>query len=174
MFTRLTVAALAVLLGSTSAAIARGDEGAKKLRVGVYDNRAIAIAYAPSKYNPVAAKMKEYREAEEAGDAEKMKELKSWGETHQRQLHRQGFGRVPVEDLLAHVKDKIPEVAKKARVDVIVFECTYAAENVEVVDVTMELAALFEPSEKTLKILQDLKDNPPVDLDTIEKHGHDH
>ena len=67
----------------------------------------------------------------------------------------------------------MPDVAKKAGVDAIVFECTFAGPNVEIVDITKDLVALFEPSEKTLKIVGQMKDQPPVDLDEIEQN-HEH
>ncbi len=154
-------------------ATARSDEVRTKLRVGVYDNRAIVAAYAPSKYNPVGSKMKEYEKAKAADDTKRIKELEAWGEKHQRQLHRQGFCCVPVNDLLAHVKDKLPEMARKAGIDVIARQCDYTLPNVEVVDITKELVLLFDPSEKTLKIVEELKKHAPVDLDVIEKH-HEH
>jgi hypothetical protein len=147
-------------------------EPARRVRIGTYDNRAIAVAYAPSKYNPVAEKMKEYEKAKADGDEAKQKELKAWGEKHQRQLHRQGFGRAPVDDLLLAVKEKLPEAARRANVDAIVWQCDYAAE-VDVVDVTDELVQLFEPSPRVLKIVAELKNKPPLDPDLIEKH-HDH
>lgn len=143
------------------------------IRVGTYDNRAIAIAYAPSKYNPVPEKMKEYKSAKEAGDEERMKELEAWGEKQQRKLHRQGFGRVPVDDLLAHVNDRLPEVARSTGVDIIAWECNYVADNVEVVDVTTELVKLFDPSEKTLNFVKQLEGQPPVAPDKIEQ-DHEH
>ena len=152
---------------------ARAEQPARKLRVGAYDNRAIAVAYGASKYNPVAAKMKEYKKAKAADDTARVKELEAWGEKHQRQLHRQGFGRVPVDDLLAHVKDRLPEVARKAGIDIIAWQCDYAGSNAEVVDITRELVLLFEPSEKTLRTVEELKKHAPVDLDEIEQH-HDH
>ncbi len=42
-----------------------------------------------------------------------------------------------------------------------------------VVDVTDELVMLFEPSEKTLRIVADIKKQPHLDLDTIEQHPND-
>ncbi len=149
-------------------------QGQAKLRVGVYDSRAIAIAYAPSEYNPVAEMMGEMKKAKEAGDIERIKELEEWGPRHQRQLHRQGFGRVPVTDLLEHVKDRLPEVAKAAGVDVIAFECNYIGSDVEKIDITRELVMLFDPSDKVLGWVEQLGDHDPVDLDELENLGHDH
>ncbi len=166
---------IALLMSACSAAFAQPQDknsapAKTTLYVGVYDSRAIAVAYAPSKYNPAGSKIKEYNEAKADGDTKRAKELEAWGEKHQRQLHRQGFGRVPVNNLLAHVKDKLPEVASKAGIDVIARQCDYTSQNVEVVDITKKLVLLFDPSEKTLKIVEELKKHAPVDLDVIEKH----
>lgn len=141
----------------------------KKIRIGVYDNRAIALAFAPSKYNPVGAKMAEHKKAKAAGDTARVRELEAWGEKHQRQLHRQGFGRMPVDDILALVKDKLPEVARKAGVDAIVWQFDYTGADVEIVDITNELVNIFDPPEKTRTWIREMKDKPPVDLDVIEK-----
>lgn len=147
-----------------------GDESAK-VRIGVYDSRAIAIAFAPSKYNPVKENMKKYQRAKADGDKNKVKKLEEWGKKHQRQLHRQGFSIVPVNDLLEHVKEEMEGVAKKANVDAIVRKCDFVGNNVEVVDVTDELVKLFDPSEKTWKFVRSIKDKPGVDLDEVEKHN---
>ena len=152
-----------------------GQEGqAEKIRIGTYDNRAIAIACAASKFNPVGEKMKQHEKAKSDGDERKIKELEAWGARHQRELHRQGFGDVPVHDLLAHVKDRIPDVAKAERLTAIVRRCEFVADNVEVVDVTQQLVALFEPSAKTLSTIEAMKDKPFADLDEIDQHDDDH
>ena len=110
---RALILPLALLGGVALSALSMGrpQQATPKLRVGTYDNRAIAVAYAPSRFNPGGEKMREYRQAAAEGDEARMAELSAWGEAHQRALHRQGFGRVPVDDLLAHVADRLPEVA---------------------------------------------------------------
>lgn len=50
----------------------------------------------------------EMQGAKAAGDQARMKELEERGQALQRKLHRQGFGSVPVDDILAHGKDRIP------------------------------------------------------------------
>ena len=165
-----------LLVGSILAAAASSawaEDARPKVRLGVYDNRAIAVAYAASTFNPVKQKMADYEQAKSAGDDARIRELKEWGEKHQRQLHRQGFGRVPVDDLLAHVKDKLPELARNANIDAIVWQCDQAGPHVEVVDITSELVQLFEPSEKTLRTVAELKKHAPADLDVIEQHHDD-
>lgn len=159
------------VIGQDEKAIADSIQN-NKIRIGIYDNRAIAIAWAPSKYNPVGQKMEEMKKAEAEGDTKKMEELKEWGKTHQRKLHRQGFGKVPVDDLLVPIKDRLPGVAKKTGVVAIVWQSDFVGENVEVVDVTQELVKLFDPSERVLRWTtpEALKKNAPLDLDFIEKN----
>ena len=141
------------------------------VRVGVYDTRAIAVAYTHSTQmqTPLRAKMKEMEAAKAAGDKAKVKELDEWGQARQRQLHRQGFGRVPVSDLLACVKGRLPEVAARAGVQVIAADTDYVAPGVETVDITNELVQLYDPSPRVLAIVKDMKGKPPLDLDEIEK-----
>ncbi len=149
------------------------DQERTVVRIGTYDSRAIAIAYAPSKYNPVRQKMKAFEQAKTAGDEKQMKELEGWGQKHQRQLHRQGFSFVPVNDLLQHVAERLPEVAKTANVVSIVRACDYVDDSVQVVDITDQLVKLFDPSEKTLNNIRLIREKPPVDLDEVEQH-HEH
>jgi hypothetical protein len=146
---------------------------AELIRVGIYDSRAIAIAYAPSKFNPAREKMRQFKKAKDDGNEKLMKELENWGEKHQRQLHRQGFAFVPVGDLLSHVEDKLPEVAERADVVAITRSFNFSTPSVEVVDVTDELVKLFDPSEKTLKTIQSIRGKRAVDLDELEQH-HNH
>jgi hypothetical protein len=154
---------------SVSAVWAQSTTQAKKIRIGVYDNRAIAIAYGGSKYNPVAGKMAEMKKAKTEQDAAKIKELEAWGKKSQRQLHRQGFCHAPVNDLLELVKEQLPSVMAKTGVDVITQQCDYAGSNVEIVDISLELAALFSPSEKQLQWIKGIKDKPYIDLDDADK-----
>jgi hypothetical protein len=81
-------------------------------RIGVFESRAIAVAFASSKFGTQPKElMEEYRKAEAAGNKKRMEELKGRGKKLQDKLHLQGFGRVPVDDLLAPVKDRIADVA---------------------------------------------------------------
>lgn len=169
--------AFVLLLGGVAALAAarqpQASSPAKTLRVGTYDSRAIAVAYAASKFNPVADKLREREAAKAAGDTRRVKELEAWGERHQRDLHRQGFGRVPVDDLLDAVRDQLPAAARAADVELIAMDVDFASPNVEEVDVTDALVRLFDPSERTLGIVKDLKKQPPISLDEVER-GHAH
>lgn len=163
------LAARPASLTSTSRLPEQDPAAAPRVRIGTYDSRAIAIAYAPSEHNPVAEKMKAHASAKAQGDQRQVAELEAWGAAHQRQLHRQGFGRVPVDDLLAPVAHRLPEVAKAAGVDAIVFSCEHHSSEVELVDVTLALVALYEPSERTLEHVRSSLKTTPLSLAEIDE-----
>ena len=148
-------------------------EKKKLLRIGVYDSRGIAIAYAHSHFNDerYQAMKAQLDAAEAAGDEQKITELKEAGEKDQAKKHLQGFGTAPVHEYLEVIKDKIPVVAKDTGVDVIVskWETDYLASNAEVVDVTTELAKLFEPREKAYQWIEQMKDIDPIPAAEIER-----
>ena len=141
------------------------DQG--QVRVGVYDNRGILMAWFASKYNDLADMRKEYEQAKLAGDDERVKELGAMGPKLQRRLHFQGFGRAPVTDLLAHVEDQLPALAKKLGIDVIAFECNYLGPDVEKVDITLDLVKLYEPSPETMKMVREIMAQDPVALEEL-------
>ncbi len=156
--------AVAFVLGAAAQpAPAAKDRG---LRVGVFDSRAVAVAYAHSKYNTQVAKlMEEDKKAKAANDTEKIAELKVKGKKLQDKFHLQGFGKVPVDDLLECMKDRLPDVAKQAGVDVIADDVTWASRRVEKIDVTDRLVSLYEPNEKTLKTVAEIKKVKPLPLE---------
>jgi hypothetical protein len=135
-----------------------------KIRIGTYDNRAIAVAWAGSDLNPVKEKMKEYEIAKQAKDVEKIAELEAWGPAHQRLLHFQGFGRVPVGELLTPLRDQVKELMAEKRLTAIAMQCDEIADNVELVDITLDLVKLYKPTDQTLEWVEQLRDQPPVSL----------
>lgn len=173
--TRLAAAALvggtlvggAALLATGPNQPASTPAGVETVRIGTYDSRAIAMAYAASDLNPVKEKMAEMAAAKEAGDDAKIQELEHWGQTHQRLLHFQGFGHYPVDDHLALVAERIPEVAAAHDLDAIVWLVHESGQNVVVVDVTEDLARLFSPPERVWKSIEQMKGHKPVPFETL-------
>src|SRR5262245_13665613 len=104
-----------VIIGTVAVLAARSQGGddpkSAKIRIGVYDNRGIALAFFASRFNPIAEKKAAYEKAKAAGDQAKMKELETWFPQFQRQLHFQTFGRAPVDGLLEPVKEQIAKLA---------------------------------------------------------------
>jgi hypothetical protein len=166
-------ALLATVLGVGFVSASGPEKQAGKLRIGTYDSRAIAVAFAHSEYMPVAGKMRELDEAKAAGDTERVKELEAWFPAYQRELHRMGFCRVPVDDLLKPIQDRLAGVALQAGVDAIVFDCNYSSPDAEVVDVTRDLVSLYDPDDEVWRIVDELVKIAPISLEEMEKH-HDH
>lgn len=142
------------------------------LRVGVYDSRVIAFAWFHSKHNDINDKLKEYEQAKLAGDEKRIKEFEEWGPKSQRRLHFQVFGRAPVTEYFTPIEDQLPALAKELGVDVIAFECNYARDDVQVFDISLELAKLYDPTPKTMKMAKEMLDHDPVPLEELTDDDH--
>ena len=78
-----------------------------------------------------------------------------------------GFGRAPVSELLKPIEDQLPSLAKALGVDVIAFECNYFGDNVEIVDITLDLAKLYDPLPETMKGVREIMAQDPVALEEL-------
>ncbi len=145
-----------------------------KVRVGTFDSRALAIAYGRSEpfLRYIEGLEAEYEKAKAAGDEKRVKELEAEGPAQQELLHKQGFSTWPVDNILEKIKGEIPEIAKQADVDVIVskWDIVYQGSGIEFIDVTDLMVKQFDPSEETLKILEELQKQDPVPLEEFKKH----
>ena len=138
----------------------------KLVRVGVFDSRAVAVAFAGSIFNKQALdeKIAELNKAKAAGDANKTAELEKWGKEHQDMMHRQGYGTASVKELLEYIKADLPKIAKEAGVDVIIckWDITYKNDEAVLVDVTNLIVQPFNPSERTLKNIAEIQKIKPL------------
>lgn len=159
--------ALGFLAGSAVAA----QSQPARLRLGVYDSRAIAVAYSNSTEFRDAMKgvQAEYQKAKADKDAKKMAELEARMKLQQRRMHEQGFSTGSVAGIMSKVKDKLPDVAKKAKVQALVskWELNYQSAEVEVVDVTDALIALFQVTDKGKEWAKGVLSQPPVPIEQI-------
>ena len=141
------------------------------VRIGVYDSRAIAVAYIRSDLS--AAKLndllRERSEAEKRGDAARVAELNELGESLQIRRHLQGFSAAPVDDILDVVRDRLPEVAKEQNIAIITREADYHDGTVELIDITDALVKLFDPDQQTLKMIRELRQREPEAIERIAK-----
>jgi hypothetical protein len=147
------------------------------MKIGVYDSRGIAIAYARSaEFQQRMAKLRsDHEEAKAKGDDKRMKELEQEGAWGQVRLHQQGFSTAGVTSIMTKVADALPGIAREAGVVLIVskWEMPYVDPSVEVLDVTLPIARLFKPDEQTLKILGELAAQKPVPFDEISLDPND-
>jgi len=146
------------------------------LAVGVFDSRAVALAYHNSDMfrRKLDEAKKQMDKAKAVGDANKIRELEAWGRQGQKKAHLQGFGTADVSELLEYIKEQIPAIAKRAGVDIIVskWNIAYQAEDVSFIDITDEIVKAYNPDEKAFKWIDDLKNQKPVPMEDLEKRGH--
>ena len=145
-----------------------------KVRVGTFDSRAVAVAYARSETfsRYIKGLRAEYEKAKAAGDSTRVSELEAEGPAQQELIHKQGFSTWPVDNILEQIKGKIPEIAKQAEIDVIVskWDIVYQGSGVESIDVTDLMVKPFDPDEETLKMLKELQKQDPVPLEELKEH----
>lgn len=177
--TRMIVAAACILAGSVQAAAPdhTGAPHAPGARIGTYDSRSIAVAYAGSAaqravMDPLKAA---FQKAKQEGNQAEMDKLQAQGRALQEQAHRQGFGTAPVDDLLEKIADALPEIRRVAGVSALVSiwdEKTLAQHAGAVaVDVTMPLVDAFHPTDKQRKVAEDIRKQKPVAMDKLKGAG---
>jgi hypothetical protein len=85
-------------------------------------------------------------------------------------LHFQGFSRVPVDDLLEPVKEQVAKLARDKQLAAITMNCEFTGEQVELVDVTDDLVKLYDPSDKTLHSVREIRKIKPTKLTELADH----
>ena len=141
------------------ATLAVAQAPAQTVRVGTFHKPSIVVAFyrSPLWAESLKAKMAEMAAAKAANDTKKVQELDAWGNAHQETAHQQLAGEAPITNILEALAPGWPEVAKKARVAMIVADLPYADSSVEKVDVTEMLLDWLKADERTRTIVQGLK-----------------
>ena len=163
----LLFAALAVGVGADRA-VAAPDSAATGSRIGVYDSRAIAVAYAGSPVHEqrLAAATAERRKAREVRDAAAVSRTEAEGQAQQKHLHRQAFGQEPVDDILAQIPAEVAAVRKVHHIAVLVSKWDEAAlaaqRGREIVDVTEALVDALRPNARQRQRALEIQASPPA------------
>jgi hypothetical protein len=135
-------------------------------RVGVFDSRAVAIAYANSPaFNTIPATLAErMKAAKEKGDKKEIAAIEREGMLHQVMMHEQGFGTGSVMGMISTVKDSVAALAARENVTLVLskWELVYSAKNVELVDLTEKVVEFFHPNERVRSILKELPKHEPM------------
>ena len=144
-------------------------------RVGIYDSRPVAYAHfwTEAHQREINERAKAAKDAKAAGQTARSEEISAALKKEQQRIHRQVFSTAPIDDVLAEIKDRLPEIQKEAGVSKLISQWDEAAlkqhRKAERVDVTDLLVREFKPGEKQLKVIADLKRKKPVPLDKIDK-----
>jgi len=169
--TGLVIACCAVCAIAVSAGSAGSQSAPGPVRVGLYDSRAVALAYGRSEsFMKALRDLKgEADKAKDGKDEARVKRLDAEGRALQDLLHQQVFSTGSVNNIMKKINPELPAIGKEVGVSVIVskWEVAYGDPSVEYIDVTSRLVRLFHPSEQTLKIIESLGKQEPVPLDKI-------
>jgi hypothetical protein len=166
---------LVMLLGPTLVLCACGTAQNETVRIGVYDSRAIAVAWAgTASFNEwMGSLQSEYQNAKAAGDQKRVEELEAEAEARQQLLHMQAFSTAPVDEILAHIEDSVPGIQQEAGVTLLVSkwdtETLANYPSAELVDVTMALVDALHPNEQQRKSAIGIQESEPVPLEEAEK-----
>lgn len=152
-------------------------------RIGVYDSRSIAVAFIGSEIyqnssigKQHAALQAELMKAKAEGDDERFEKLCKQAEPQTTLLHQQGFSTAPVDDILEHITDRLPEIMKQAEVDRLISKWdtkTLAKhESSEREDVTILLIEAFKPNERQKAIAIGIQNHEPLPLEKMKGPGY--
>ena len=167
---KLAMAAMLAAVVSCGGPLAAAQD-AKPLRIGVFDSRAVALAYGNSdEFRRIVHGMRaDYDTAKAAKDDSRAQELETEGQWSQVRLHQQTFSTAPVGGILAKVRDKLPAIAAQAGVSLIVskWEVQFQTTAVETVDVTQPIVKLFNPSDRVLAWIAQMKTQDPIPFEKL-------
>ena len=135
-----------------------------KLRIGTYKSFVLALAYYKSDVfgKQMADLGAQTEQAKADGKAKLLKQLKAKSKSLQQQMQSQLFGRAPVDNILAHMKDALPKIAQDSGVGAIAGKVTYYSPDVELLDITDALVQQLNPSDETLEAIKYMMKHHPA------------
>ena len=146
------------------------QESTAKIRIGTFDSRCVAIAYGRTDFLKNIGNLRQEQEKAKAeGNEARAKELEKLGPNLQFIMHQQGFSTGSVINIMEKIKDKIPEIAKKNNVKLILskWELFYHDESLEIIDITDQIVNLFNLDEQSRNIVESIKKMEPVPIEQI-------
>ena len=166
---------IVLVSGFVSASSADEVKSPTKERIGIYDSRSIAVAYAGSAC--MEKRMRDskarYQKAKERGDKKELAKIEAKNRARQSQLHKQGFSTAPVDDLLACIADELPRIQKSAEVTKLISKWDKAElakhPGAEQVDLTMQLVDAFHPNERQRKTAIEIQKHKPISIEQAGK-----
>ena len=139
-----------------------------KMRIGVFDSRAVAIAHgnSPERGEYVSKLQSELAKAKLAEDGVRAKEIEAKGKSAQILAHLQAFSTSSVSDILQKHKSEIYRIAIEMDVAAIVskFELIYFRGGMEKVEVTARLVEMFKPGPQAQKWIKEITKQNPLPL----------
>jgi hypothetical protein len=141
------------------------------VRIGTYDSRIVTFAWSRSDYfkQHMLKFNRQTDSAEKAHDTARVKELTVGIISYQHLLHQMVFSNGSIGTVMAFIKDKLPRLAETAGVSIILskWELNFSDPSVEIVDLTSQVAQLFEPKENIDKMSKDISAQQPIAIDEL-------
>lgn len=139
--------------------------------IGTYDSRVIVFAYTRSDFFKTHQQIfaKQSDSASKAKDTARIKELSVQAMSYQHLLHQMVFGTCSISAIIDLVKERLPELAQKEQVSIIVskFEIPFQDASVKSVDLTEAVAQLFHPTEDIKSMSDEIRKSDPVPLEEL-------
>jgi hypothetical protein len=147
---------------------------APSVRIGVYDSRAVAYAWFWSKEHQtdLERQRQAIKAAHDAKDTSLARKLDKALVEQQQSIHQQVFSGAPPTEALAVIQIRLPELLRQAGVSVLVSQWDAPAlgayKSAVQVDVTELLTREFNPDEKRLEVIRQIRSKPLVAVDRID------
>ncbi len=168
---------IVVTLSTAAAGVAWCEESTAVLKVGTFDSRAVALSFWRSEEGMKSLRdlHEEMARAQEDGDEERIKELEIEGPGLQVRMHQQVFSTGSVTDVIKRIEGKLPRIAEKAGVAIIVprWNVAWLGETVEVVDITEKLVKCFHPDRQVLEMVGQMGEQEPVPIQELSMNPMD-
>jgi hypothetical protein len=169
----IVIAGLGALPSASAAApVTKADSAIDT--VGVYDSRAVAVAFAGTvRFRASLDELrKKHQAAKESGDEEQVAVLEAEGQARQHELHRQGFGTAPVDNILAHYLEDLAKLKAEQGLERLISKWDQASlaryPDAEQIDITMIIVDLLHPNETQREFALQIQDKEPVPLDQLK------
>ncbi len=157
-----------LIAGQTKRPDSTSENPGDKPRVGVYDSRAVAVAYCgtPRHEAEIRRLDEALATAKRSGDAAQIKKADRAVWEARKRMHRQGFSTHPVDDILKQIPEEVKRVQKDAKVTALVskWDEKKLAEHkkAEKVDVTERLIDALKPGDRQRRMALDIVKAKPV------------
>ena len=174
-FSSMGISVWIAMVGLTQPSFAQGEDSKSKERIGIYDSRAIAVAFAGSPMHEKQLRhlLAEHKKAKEVGDLETVAKLEAEGKARQQKAHQQAFSTAPVDEILVHITNALPDIQRTAGVTALVSKWDETGlkkhPGAETVDVTMRLVGAFQPNERQRKRAIEIQKHKPISLKQAER-----
>ena len=165
------IVAATLLVMSMTSFQAFAQKKSAVLKIGTYDSRIVTFAW--SRTDLLKQHMMKIGQqtdsSRKANDTARIKEISVEAMSYQHLLHQMVFSTGSVASIMTIIKDKLPELAKKEGVSIIVskWELNYNDPSIQVIDLTNQVAALFQPKENIDKMAADIAGQAPVPIEEL-------